>query len=121
MGRQVQHVRRPETAPERRFGGRVFRIGDKVSQIRNNYDKGANGVFNGTLGIITALDPVEQTLTVRTDEGETVSYDFAELDKDRWKINCPTCTSGVGGGVPVVDGDIQVQSVTARLNYRFGG
>jgi len=71
---------RPGT-PERRFGGRVFRVGDKVSQIRNNYDKGANGVFNGTLGVITALDPVEQTLTVRTDEGETVSYDFAELDE----------------------------------------
>jgi exodeoxyribonuclease V alpha subunit len=35
--------------PERRFGSRVFRVGDKVTQIRNNYDKGANGVFNGTL------------------------------------------------------------------------
>nr|MDT0665087.1 AAA family ATPase [Micromonospora sp. DSM 115978] len=55
--------------PERRAGGRVFRVGDKVSQIRNNYDKGANGVFNGTLGMVTALDNEEQTLTVRTDEG----------------------------------------------------
>jgi exodeoxyribonuclease V alpha subunit len=71
---------RPGTA-ERRFGGRVFRVGDKVSQIRNNYDKGANGVFNGTLGIVTGLDAVEQTLTVRTDEGETVTYDFTELDE----------------------------------------
>jgi exodeoxyribonuclease V alpha subunit len=34
--------------PERRFGGRIFRVGDKVTQIRNNYDKGVNGVFNGT-------------------------------------------------------------------------
>ena len=42
--------------PERRFGGRVFRVGDKVSQIRNNYDKGANGVFNGTQGVVTAVD-----------------------------------------------------------------
>ena len=42
--------------PERRFGGRVFRVGDKVSQIRNNYDKGANGVFNGTQGIVTDVD-----------------------------------------------------------------
>ena len=67
--------------PERRAGGRVFRIGDKVSQIRNNYDKGANGVFNGTLGMVTALDNEEQTLTVRTDEGEDVDYDFAELDE----------------------------------------
>ena len=44
--------------PERRFGGRVFRVGDKVTQIRNNYDKGANGVFNGTLGVVTAIDVV---------------------------------------------------------------
>ena len=41
--------------PERRFGGRVFRVGDKVTQIRNNYDKGADGVFNGTVGVVTAL------------------------------------------------------------------
>ncbi|HWC82879.1 MAG TPA: ATP-dependent RecD-like DNA helicase [Pseudonocardiaceae bacterium] len=67
--------------PERRFGGRVFRVGDKVTQIRNNYDKGANGVFNGTLGVVAALDPVEQRLTVRTDEDEDVDYEFTELDE----------------------------------------
>jgi exodeoxyribonuclease V alpha subunit len=70
-----------EGAPERRAGGRVFRIGDKVTQIRNNYDKGQAGVFNGTLGVVTALDPDEQTLTVRTDEDETIGYDFDELDE----------------------------------------
>lgn len=67
--------------PERRSGGRVFRIGDKVTQIRNNYDKGQSGVFNGTLGVITALSTEEQTLTVRTDEDETIGYDFDELDE----------------------------------------
>jgi exodeoxyribonuclease V alpha subunit len=67
--------------PERRFGGRVFRVGDKVTQIRNNYDKGANGVFNGTLGVVTALDPVEQKLSVRTDEDEDIDYEFGELDE----------------------------------------
>jgi len=67
--------------PERRFGGRVFKVGDKVTQIRNNYDKGANGVFNGTLGMVTALDPVEQKLTVRTDEDEDIDYEFGELDE----------------------------------------
>ncbi|NJQ02571.1 SF1B family DNA helicase RecD2 [Streptomyces zingiberis] len=67
--------------PERRFGGRVFRVGDKVTQIRNNYEKGANGVFNGTVGVVTALSPDDQRLTVRTDEDEEVPYDFDELDE----------------------------------------
>ncbi|WP_129840607.1 ATP-dependent RecD-like DNA helicase [Streptomyces sp. RFCAC02] len=66
---------------EKRFGGRVFRVGDKVTQIRNNYEKGAAGVFNGTVGVVTALDPDEQRLTVRTDEDEDIPYDFAELDE----------------------------------------
>ncbi|MET9301398.1 ATP-dependent RecD-like DNA helicase [Micromonospora aurantiaca] len=70
-----------EGAPERRAGGRVFRVGDKVTQIRNNYDKGEAGVFNGTLGVITALDSDEQTLSVRTDEDEIIAYDFDELDE----------------------------------------
>ncbi|MFJ8868724.1 ATP-dependent RecD-like DNA helicase [Streptomyces sp. NPDC102473] len=67
--------------PEKRFGGRVFRVGDKVTQIRNNYDKGENGVFNGTVGVVTALDPDEQKLTVLTDEDEEIVYDFDELDE----------------------------------------
>lgn len=67
--------------PEKRFGGRVFRVGDKVTQIRNNYEKGANGVFNGTVGVVTGLDLEEQRLTVRTDEDEEVAYEFAELDE----------------------------------------
>ncbi|MFJ1583996.1 ATP-dependent RecD-like DNA helicase [Streptomyces sp. NPDC088197] len=67
--------------PERRFGGRTFRVGDKVTQIRNNYDKGANGVFNGTVGVVTGLDNVEQRLTVHTDEDEEIPYDFDELDE----------------------------------------
>ncbi|MCU1612888.1 MAG: helicase, RecD/TraA family [Frankiales bacterium] len=71
---------RPERA-EKRFGGRVFRVGDKVSQVRNDYDKGANGIFNGTQGVVTAIDAVQQTLTVVTDEDELVEYDFGELDE----------------------------------------
>ncbi|MFP8962835.1 ATP-dependent RecD-like DNA helicase [Streptomyces nanhaiensis] len=67
--------------PEKRFGGRVFRVGDKVTQIRNNYEKGANGVFNGTVGVVTSLSTEEQRLTVRTDEDEEVGYDFDELDE----------------------------------------
>ncbi|MFJ6943450.1 ATP-dependent RecD-like DNA helicase [Streptomyces wuyuanensis] len=71
---------RPDVA-EKRFGGRVFRVGDKVTQIRNNYEKGKNGVFNGTVGVVTSLNPVDQRLTVLTDEDEEVPYDFDELDE----------------------------------------
>ena len=48
-------------------------------QIRNNYDKGAAGVFNGTVGTIAALSVTDQQLTVRTDEDENIVYDFDEL------------------------------------------
>jgi exodeoxyribonuclease V alpha subunit len=67
--------------PERRYGGRVFRVGDKVTQLRNNYDKGKAGIFNGTVGVVTSMSLEEQTLTVLTDEDEPVDYDFGELDE----------------------------------------
>jgi exodeoxyribonuclease V alpha subunit len=70
-----------EGAPERRYGGRVFRVGDKVTQLRNNYDKGAAGIFNGTVGVVTGLSVEDHTLTVRTDEDESVDYGFDELDE----------------------------------------
>jgi exodeoxyribonuclease V alpha subunit len=67
--------------PERRYGGRVFRVGDKVTQLRNNYEKGAAGIFNGTVGVVTGLSVEEHTLTVLTDEDEKVDYGFDELDE----------------------------------------
>jgi exodeoxyribonuclease V alpha subunit len=70
-----------DQAPEKWYGGRVFRVGDKVTQLRNNYDKGKAGIFNGTVGVVTGLSLPEQTLTVLTDEDEQVDYDFAELDE----------------------------------------
>ncbi|MFI7705531.1 ATP-dependent RecD-like DNA helicase [Nonomuraea sp. NPDC049480] len=70
-----------EGMPERRYGGRVFRVGDKVTQLRNNYDKGAAGVFNGTVGIVTDIRPDEHKLTILTDEDESVDYAFDELDE----------------------------------------
>jgi exodeoxyribonuclease V alpha subunit len=79
----LQDALTPERAdtPEKRYGGRVFRVGDKVTQLRNNYTKGKAGVFNGTVGAITRLSLTEQTITVLTDEDEQVDYDFAELDE----------------------------------------
>jgi exodeoxyribonuclease V alpha subunit len=70
-----------EGLAERRFGGRVYRVGDKVMQIRNNYDKGTAGVFNGSVGVVTALSLENSELRVLLDEDEEVAYGFDELDE----------------------------------------
>ncbi|WP_192763186.1 SF1B family DNA helicase RecD2 [Actinomadura algeriensis] len=70
-----------DSRPERRYGGRVFRVGDKVTQLRNNYDKGEAGVFNGTVGVVTKVSLEDQSLTVLTDEDESIDYAFDELDE----------------------------------------
>jgi exodeoxyribonuclease V alpha subunit len=62
---------------ERRLGGRLFRVGDKVMQVRNNYDK---EVYNGDIGRVTGIDQVEQTLAVTID-GRPVVYDWGEADE----------------------------------------
>jgi exodeoxyribonuclease V alpha subunit len=59
-----------------RFGWN-FRVRDKVIQTENEYDK---GVFNGDIGQVAQIEPVEQTLTVQFDEREVV-YSFGELDE----------------------------------------
>jgi exodeoxyribonuclease V alpha subunit len=70
-----------EGLAERRFGGRIYRVGDKVMQLRNNYDKGTAGVFNGSVGVVTALSLEESELRVLLDEDEEVGYGFDELDE----------------------------------------
>ncbi len=57
--------------------GTTFRMGDKVMQLRNNYDK---SVFNGDLGTITAIRAEDQELIVHVD-GIPVTYEFGELDE----------------------------------------
>lgn len=57
--------------------GRRFAAGDKVMQIRNNYDK---EVFNGDIGTILEIDMVDETLVVKFDENE-IFYEFSEVDE----------------------------------------
>ena len=67
-----------ENAPgELHRGGYTFRSGDKVMQIKNNYDK---DVFNGDIGVIESIDTNEQTLTVSFDD-RAIEYDASELDE----------------------------------------
>lgn len=73
---ELQNALNP-TGPSLARGGYTFRQGDKVMQIRNNYDK---NVFNGDIGYITAVDTNERTLTV-TFDSRLVEYDITELDE----------------------------------------
>jgi exodeoxyribonuclease V alpha subunit len=58
-------------------GDRKYRVGDKVMQIRNNYDK---DVFNGDIGFITNIDTNEQVVLVKIDE-RLIRYEYLELDE----------------------------------------
>lgn len=67
--------------PQISMGSTTFRLGDKVMQIRNNYQK---FVWNGDIGIIRQVNPQEQLVTVEFQEEEgarQVSYEAAELDE----------------------------------------
>lgn len=72
----LQNALNPSPHPLQKMG-REFRVGDKVMQIRNNYQK---EVYNGDVGRITAIDFAEQTLEVLFDH-KRVSYDFTEIDE----------------------------------------
>ena len=79
---------------EHECGGTLFRQGDKVMQIKNNYrlewevvskygipiDKGL-GVFNGDMGTIREIDEYSQSVTVEYDEGKRVTYPFSDMDE----------------------------------------
>lgn len=76
LNAELQGVLNPEGAQLER-GSQVFRIGDKVMQIRNNYDL---GVFNGDIGRISAVDPEQRRLEVTFDE-RPVRYEAAALEE----------------------------------------
>ena len=74
--------------PELNRGDCVFRLGDKVMQIRNNYDlewtrgdEHGEGVFNGDIGYIAYLSRADRELTVEFDDGRRADYDDSMLDE----------------------------------------
>lgn len=76
LNRELQSMLNPE-GPSLERGGTTFRVGDKVMQVANNYDK---EVFNGDIGVISSIDKNERLVLVRFDP-RTVAYDFSELDQ----------------------------------------
>jgi exodeoxyribonuclease V alpha subunit len=79
LNRRLQETLNPPDARKAQsgHGSRVFRVGDRVMQIRNDYDR---QVFNGDMGRVAALDLEEHTLTVNFD-GALVGYEFTQLDE----------------------------------------
>ena len=89
---ELQAVLNPPapTKAEKKFAGRSLREGDKVMQIKNNYNiewklidtfEEGQGVFNGDMGIIDRIDSEYGKLTVIFDDNKYVTYDFTELDQ----------------------------------------
>jgi hypothetical protein len=93
----------------------VFRVGDKVTQLRNNYDKGAAGVFNGTTGVVTGLSLEDHALTVRTDEDEEIGYDFDELD-ELAHAYAVTIHRSQGSEYPAVGQGLMVMNSASLIN-----
>ncbi|GIH29712.1 ATP-dependent RecD-like DNA helicase [Acrocarpospora phusangensis] len=79
IGRAIQDRLNParDKLPEHWSGSSVFRPGDRVMPIRNNYDK---NVFNGETATVTAVLPQDRLIRLTTDDGRPVEYGFDELD-----------------------------------------
>lgn len=95
LNKHIQEALNPKysSKEEKQIAEEIFRVGDKVMQIKNNYklewkiircgielDSG-EGVFNGDFGYIIEIDKEDSTLKVLFDEEKEVQYDFAQLDE----------------------------------------
>lgn len=91
LNRSLQEVLNPPSdgKKERTYGGFIYREGDRVMQIRNNYDilwkkndgsASGTGIFNGDIGKIVAMDLQAESLTVEFDD-RRAEYDFAMLSE----------------------------------------
>jgi exodeoxyribonuclease V alpha subunit len=96
LNRVVQAALNPHhhLKPEKEYRGSIFREGDKVMQIKNNYntpwkvysglgmpiDEGV-GIFNGDCGLITRINDETELITVTFDDQKVVEYEFNQLDE----------------------------------------
>ena len=98
LNRALQEKMNPKNdkKAEKNVLGTIFRVGDKVMQIKNNYDiywekkgkytesgisENGTGVFNGELGIIEKIDDLEKQIKVKFDDDKICWYEFTELDQ----------------------------------------
>ena len=93
LNKSLQEVLNPniENLPERKTGISIYRPGDRVMQVKNNYDiywekdkeekEVGSGVFNGEMGTVVKISNIEKTVEVRFDDEKTAWYEFSELDQ----------------------------------------
>ena len=92
LNRELQAVINPpkEGLEEKQFGERIFREGDKVMQIKNNYQLAwknledfteGEGIFNGDVGFVKKVDREFNEMTVVYDDVKYVTYSFTQLDE----------------------------------------
>ena len=86
----LQNVLNPKSSKkaEKEFNGKIYRVGDKVMQIVNNYDKKFSikgnffdGIYNGDIGYIESIDNISKKLMVVFDEEKKVEYEYDELEQ----------------------------------------
>ena len=114
LNRQLQSVFNPPSTEkkEKLLRETVFREGDKVMQIKNNYSmtwrkegilswEEGQGVYNGDIGFITEIDGDTESITVLFDDGREVMYDFTEADELELAY-CISIHKSQGSEFPVV-------------------
>ena len=90
LNKELQKVLNPYASYKKQIalGDRIFRVTDKVMQIKNNYDlewvngsERGSGVFNGDIGRITAVDSEAEMIRVIFDDGKEVEYDSVQMEE----------------------------------------
>ncbi|HHN8251920.1 ATP-dependent RecD-like DNA helicase [Clostridioides difficile] len=95
---------------EESFSKRLFRVGDKVMQVKNNYTKkwetedqkeSGEGIYNGDIGYVYHIDKDKKTIYILFDQTKIVSYLYDELDEIDHSF-CTTIHKSQGSEFPVV-------------------
>ena len=94
LNKELQKVLNPQKDNEKKHGDRMFRPGDRVMQVKNNYDiswekkierdgkiEQGIGIFNGELGRVVEIDEEERIIQVKFDDEKVAWYDYTELEE----------------------------------------
>ena len=92
LNREIQAVLNPprQDRPQREFGMVIYREGDKVMQIKNNYrikwqdtltTEQGEGIYNGDIGILQSISSRDKAFVILFNDGKQVTYDFDQMDE----------------------------------------